>query len=59
MVMWLFQGDYENLKGWTSWYHKYASRIVQKGLQGYGQRNRHNCITQGVISTTTSFKCKM
>ena len=53
------QEDYENLKGWTSSYQKYASRNVQKGVQGYGQINGQNCITGGAISTMTCFKCNM
>ena len=57
--MLLFQEDYENIKGLTSWYQKYASRNVQKGVQGDGQRNRQNCIAGGTISTTTCFKFNM
>jgi hypothetical protein len=52
-----FQEDYENLKGSMSWYLKYVSRNVQKSVQGDGQRNGHNCIAGGAISTTTCFKC--
>ena len=54
-----FQEDYENLKRWMSWYQKYASKNVQKGVQGDGQRNGQNCIAGGAISTTTCFKCNM
>ena len=54
-----FQEDYENIKGWTRWYQKYASRNVQKGVQEDGQRNRHNFVAQGAISTTMCFKCNM
>ena len=40
-------------------YQKYASRNVQKGVQGDGQRNGQNCIAGGALSTTTCFKCNM
>ena len=54
-----FQEDYENVKRWMSCYQKYASRNVQKGVQGDGQINGQNCIAGGAISTTTCFKCDM
>ena len=54
-----FEGNYENIKGWTTWFQKYASRNVQKGVQRDGQRNGQNCIAGGAISTTMCFKCNM
>ena len=55
--MLLFQEDYENSKGSTSLYLKYANRNVQKSVQGDGQINGHNYIVGGDISTTTCFEC--
>ena len=54
-----FQEDYENVQRWMSWYQKYASMNVQKGVQGDGQKMGQNCIAGGAISTTTCFKCNM
>ena len=54
-----FHEDYENLKRLMSSYQKYASRNVQKVVQGDGQRDWQNCIAGGAISTTTCFKCNM
>ena len=55
--MLFFQENYENPRGPTSWYPKYASRNVQKSVQRDGKKIGHNCIVGGAISTTMWFKC--
>lgn len=57
IVYYFFKEDYENPKWSMHWYMKHATRNVQKSVEGDGQRNGHNCITWGSISTTKCFKC--
>lgn len=52
----LFREDYENPKRSMRRYLKHISRNVQKSVQGDGERNGHNCITEGDMSTTMLLK---
>ena len=50
IVTFVFQPNYENLKGETRGSEIHASRDVQKSLQRDDKRNEDNCIKEGATS---------